>query len=270
MTLIGRRKSLLTGCIIAAVLALAGCASPAAQPQAELMVFASASLTQALTELGGQFEAQNPGVKVSFNFQNANTLAQQIAQGAPADVFASAAEKFMADAVDTGRVDADGVQVFARNRMVVIFPEGNPAGIRSLGDLVKPGIRLVVGAREGPQGIYVEGFLDKVSRQAELPATYKEDFYRNVVSYESTANAVVTKVALGEADAGIAFFSDSQGSAVEKVDILEIPDALNVEARYPIAPLNDSQYPELAKAFVDYVRSAAGQAVLSQYGFLAP
>lgn len=235
-----------------------------------LMVFAAGSLTQPFTELGKLFEAQYPGTKVSFNFQNANTLAQQIEQNAPADVFASAAEKFITMAVDTGRVNEDDVSIFARNKLVVIFPKNNPASIQTLGDLVKPGVKIVVGAKEGPQGAYVEEFLTNVSQAAAFSTTYKEDFYDNVVSYESTVNAVVTKVTLGEADAGIVFFSDSQGNVLGKVDILEIPDSLNVEARYPIAILNDSQNPGMAKAFVDLVLSSTGQKVLKKYGFQEP
>jgi molybdate transport system substrate-binding protein len=235
-----------------------------------LMVFAAGSLTQPFTELGALFEAQNSGMKVSFNFQNANTLAQQIGQDAPADVFASAAEKYMTDAVATGRINNDDVIIFARNKLVVIIPKDNPANIQTLQDLAKPGIKLVMGAKEGPQGIYVENFLSNAVQDSQFSPQYKDLVYQNVVSYESTVNAVVTKVSLGEADAGIVFFSDSQGSAVDKVNILEIPDSLNIEARYPIAPLNDSQNLKMAKAFVDFVLSSSGQEVLNKYGFLAP
>lgn len=235
-----------------------------------LVVFAAGSLTQSFTELGTMFEAQHPGTKVSFNFQNANTLAQQIEQGAPVDVFASAAEKFMTNAIDTGRVNKDAVKIFTQNKLVVIYPKNNSANIKTLGDLVKPGIKLVVGAKEGPQGAYVESFLTNASKAADLSKTYKEDFYKNVVSYESTVNGVVTKVSLGEADAGIVFFSDSQGSAIEKVNILEIPDSLNIVARYPIATINDSKNLEMAKAFVNFVLSPTGQEVLNKYGFLKP
>lgn len=273
--------------LLAAILFQTGCSSQTSQTPVKnqptvkateqkssesntLMVFAAGSLTQSFTEMGTLFEAQHPGTKVSFNFQNANTLAQQIEQGAPADVFASAAKKFMTNAVDTGRVNKDDVKIFAQNKLVVIYPKNNPANIKTLGDLVKPGIKLVVGAKEGPQGVYVEGFLTKASQDSSFSTVYKEDFYKNVVSYESTVNGVVTKVSLGEADAGIVFFSDSQGNAVDKVDILEIPDSLNIEARYPIATLNDSQNPELAKAFVDFVLSSTGQEVLNKYGFLKP
>lgn len=246
---------------------------PAAQPDAApqsvaLLVFAAGSLTQPFTEMGDLFKAQNPGLQIDFNFQNANTLVQQILQGAPADVFASAAQKFMTTAVENGDVNESDVQVFARNKLVVIYPKNNPADIKTLADLIQPGVQLVIGAKEGPQGVYVERFLTNASNDPNLSPTYKEYFYNNVVSYESTVNGVVTKVALGEADAGIVFFSDSQGANAERVNYLEIPDSLNAEAVYPIAPLKDAPNPEMAKAFVEFVLSPAGQDVLAKYGFL--
>lgn len=268
--------------LLASALLQAGCARQTPQTPVDdpltntadvsgsLLVFAAGSLTQPFTELGALFEAQYPGVKIDFNFQNANTLAQQIGQGAPADVFASAAEKFMDDAVQTGRVTRADVAVFARNRLAVILPKDNPADIQALEDLARPGLKLVMGAREGPQGAYVEAFLSAASASPRFGAQYKEAVYLNIVSYESTVNGVVTKLALGEADAGFAFFSDSQGAAAQKVDALEIPVEFNIEARYPLAPLNDSPNPQLAKAFTVFVLSPAGQDVLKKYGFLAP
>ena len=274
--------------LLAVILLLTGCSGQASQTPIEnqptvmvaeqkpsesntLMVFAAGSLTQPFTELGALFEAQHPGVKVNFNSQNSNMLAQQIGQSAPADVFASAAEKFMTTVVDTtGRVNKDDVVIFARNKLVTIYPKNNPANIQTLQDLARPGVKLVIGAKEGPQGIYVENFLTKASQDSAFTPNYKEDVYKNVVSYETTVNGVVTKVSLGEADAGIVFYSDSQGNAVEKVNILEIPDTLNVEARYPIAPIKDSQNFEMAKSFVDFILSPTGQEVLRKYGFLAP
>lgn len=260
--------------LLAAALLQTGCgrSTPTANelsPQV-LMVFASSSLTQPFTELGALYEAQYPGVKVDFNFQNANTLAQQIGQGAPADVFASAAEKFMDDAVETGRLAQADVSIFAQNRLAVILPKDNPANIQTLEDLARPGLKLVMGAREGPQGAYVEAFLSAAAQDARFGAQFKQAVYLNVVSYESTVNGVVTKVALGEVDAGFAFFSDSQGAAAEKVNVLEIPVELNVEAHYPVAPLNDSPNLGLAKSFVAFVLSPAGQEVLQKYGFLSP
>jgi molybdate transport system substrate-binding protein len=243
---------------------------PQSSQSGPLLVFAASSLTQPYTELGALFEDLHPGVVVNFNFQNSNALVQQIAQGAPADVFASAAERFMTTAIEGGWVSTNDVTIFARNKMVIILPKANPANLQTLHELAKPGVKLVVGVKEGPQGIYVENFLDNASADDQFPSTYKEDVYNNVVSYESTVNGVVIKVALGEADAGIVFFSDSQGSALEKVSVIEIPERLNTEARYPIAPLKDSKNLEAAKKFVDFVLSPTGQEVLKKYGFIEP
>lgn len=233
-----------------------------------VMVFAASSLSQPFTEIGKLFEAQHPGTVVNFNFQNANDLSLQIGQGAPADVFASAAEKFMTNAISSGRINKEDVQLFARNRLTVILPKDNPAGIKTLQDLTKLGIKIVMGAKEGPQGVYVEQFLSNTEKDPAFPPGYKENVYKNIVSYESTVNGVVTKISLGEADAGFVFFSDSQGSAREKVEALEIPAELNVVAHYPMAPLKDSKNLEMAKSFINFVLSPDGQKVLEKYGFV--
>jgi molybdate transport system substrate-binding protein len=235
-----------------------------------IMVFAASSLSQPFIEIGKLFEDEHPGVVVNFNFQNANDLALQIGQGAPADVFASAAEKFMTNAISSGRINKQDSQLFARNKLTVIIPKNNPAAIKNLQDLSKPGILIVMGAKEGPQGVYVEEFLSNAAKDPGFPPDYKEKVYKNIVSYESTVNGVVTKVSLGEADAGFVFYSDSQGSAREKVETLEIPVELNVEANYPIAPLNDSTKANQVESFIKFVLSQDGLKVLSKFGFIPP
>jgi len=268
------RKMIVLLFIVLALL-LAQCApqatanpNPAAR-QTELIVFAAGSLTESFTELGQIFEERNPGVKVTFNFANASTLLQQISQGAPADVFASAAVSFMDKAVEQDLVASDQVRLFARNRLAVILPKDNPAGVESLAQLAQPGLKLVVGAKEGPQGIYVEEFLSKASASPDFSPDFKEKVYANVVSYESTVKGVVNKVALNEADAGIVFLTDAQ-SAADKLQFITIPDEINAEAVYPIAPLKASPNPALAEQFVQFVLSDEGQAVLASYGFLPP
>lgn len=233
-----------------------------------LLVFAATSLTEAFTELGQTFEAQT-GNKVELNFANANTLSEQILQGAPADVFASAAPQFMDKLVENGEVDAQAVKIFARNQLIVILPKNNPAGLQTLQDLAKPGIKLVMGAKEGPQGVYMEGFLKKTSASADFGGGYQDAVYANVVSYESTVKGVVNKVVLGEADAGIVFVTDAN-SAADKVLTIPIPDALNVIAEYPLAPLKEAPHLQAAQQFVEFVLSPQGQQVLAKYGFLPP
>ncbi len=264
--------------LVALLLALAaGCsapptAAPATQaPEPEpvaLTVFAAASLSEAFTELGATYQAEHSNVTVSFNFAGSNQLAEQINLGAPVDVFASANKAQMQNAVDGGRIDADAAQVFAHNRLVVILPAGNPGGVAALQDLTQPGLRLVLAATEVPVGQYSLDFLDKASADAAFGAGYKDAVLANVVSYEENVRAVLTKVVLGEADAGIVYTSDVSGEAAGQVDRLDIPDEFNTIATYPIAPLNDSPQAEAAQAFVDFVLSAPGQEILGQHGFV--
>ena len=234
-------------------------------PDAVLTVFAAASLSDAFNEIGRRFEAAYPGVSVVYNYAGSNQLATQIGQGAPADVFASADQTQMAAAVASGRVDAAAPQLLATNRLVVVYPADNPAGIMALPDLARPGTLLVLAAEAVPVGRYTLAFLDKASADPAFDAAYRDGVLGNVVSYEENVRSVLNKVALGEADAGIVYASDLVG--VEGVERLDIPDALNVSAAYPIAALNDSGQGDAAAAFVAFVLGAEGQAILADYGF---
>ncbi|HYN88106.1 MAG TPA: molybdate ABC transporter substrate-binding protein [Ardenticatenaceae bacterium] len=234
----------------------------------ELVVFTASSLTEAFTRLGEQFEADHPGVTVAFNFAGSQRLAQQLAQGARADVFASASQAPMDAAIEAGHVAPGSVQVFVRNRLVVIYPVDNPAGITTPQDLARPGVRLVLAAAEVPVGQYSLEFLDKATQAGVFGASFKDAVLGNVVSYEENVRAVLSKVALGEADAGIVYSSDVSGEGSAEVGRVTIPVELNVIASYPIAPVSDSASPELARAFVELVLSPRGQEVLAQYGFI--
>jgi len=253
----------------AATGAATGSTAGAAAETVTLNVFAAASLTEAFREIGAQVSADNPGVEVVFNFAGSNQLATQIGQGAPADVFASANKTQMNAAIDSGRIVSGTQQTFARNRLVVVTPGDNPAGITALADLGKPGVKLVLAAKEVPVGQYVLDFLDKAAADETFGTAYRDAVLANVVSYEENVRGVLTKVALGEADAGIVYSSDVAASGEGEVGQIDIPDALNTIAMYPIAVLGDSAHPELAQAFVDAVLSADGQGVLRKYGFLS-
>ncbi|NPV57126.1 MAG: molybdate ABC transporter substrate-binding protein [Anaerolineae bacterium] len=235
-----------------------------------LTVSAAASLTESFTELGALFESLNPGVTVTLNFAGSQDLAQQIEQGAEVDVFASANTKYMDAVIETGRVDSSAASTFATNRLAVIYPAENPGEISQLADLAKPGLKLVLADVSVPVGKYSADFLDKASADPAFGEKFKEDVLSNVVSYEENVKAVLTKIVLGEGDAGIVYVTDITPDAAEKVVKLDIPDALNTVATYPLAPLADAKYPELAQAFVDFVLSSQGQEVLSGYGFLPP
>jgi len=245
--------------------------SPTADPAepVELNVFAAASLTAALSEIGNQFEAAHPGVTVVSNFAGSQQLSQQITEGAPSDVFASANKKQMEVVIAAGEVVSGTQQTFAKNRLVVIYPQDNPAGLTNIKDLSNPGLKLVLAAKEVPVGQYTLDFLDKAESDPAFQATFKDDVLKTVVSYEDNVKAVLTKVALGEADAGIVYTSDVTGEDAEKVSQLAIPDALNVIASYPIAPIKDSKNLELAKAYIEMVLSQKGQDILAKYGFIS-
>ena len=275
-----RRLLYMVAVLLALSLAVAGCRPPStltsgrppaaggtSAAPATLNVFAAASLTDAFTEIGQQFAAEHGGTEVVFNFAGSNQLATQIGQGAPADVFAAANKAQMQAAIDSGRIVSGTQQTFVRNRLVVIVPGDNPAQLASLQDLARPGLKIVLAAKEVPVGEYALDFLDKAAADGSLGAGYKEAVLANVVSYEENVRSVLAKVALGEADAGVVYTSDA---AVSKGEIkqIEVPDALNTIAAYPIAPLGDSLNSELAHQFVDYVLASAGQQVLEKYGFI--
>jgi molybdate transport system substrate-binding protein len=243
-----------------------------AQPathQITLTVLAAASLTESFGELGKIFEAQHPNVSVAFNFAGSQQLAQQLSQGAGADVFASAGQKYMDVVVAAERVQPGSVRIFARNRLVVITPRDNPAHLSKLQDLANASLKLDLADKSVPVGQYTLDFLDKAANDPAFAPDFKGRVLENVVSYEDSVKAVFTKVALGEADAGIVYVTDITPQASGQVSKLEIPDALNTIAVYPIAPIAGSPNIDLAKAFVALVRSPSGQQVLVAYGFMS-
>ncbi|HEX9372724.1 MAG TPA: molybdate ABC transporter substrate-binding protein [Roseiflexaceae bacterium] len=251
----------------AAATAPAAGAAPATSGD-ELTVFAAASLTQAFKELGAKFGAANGGATVTFNFAGSDQLAQQIVQGAPADVFASANTKQMDVVVKAGEVIGGAERIFARNWLVVVFPKDNPARLQALKDLANPGVKLVLASKNVPVGGYALDVLGKASKLPEYTETYSPTVLKNVVSYEDNVKAVLSKVVLGEADAGIVYATDISRDSADKVGKLDIPDSLNTIAAYPIAATKHAKNPDLAKKFVDYVLSLDGQQILSTYGFV--
>jgi len=261
----------LTNLIVLLSLLFAGC-SPASSPSRAdpdnkssrtLTVFAAASLTDAFTEIAAKFEIANPGVDVTLNFAGSQALRTQIEEGAPADVFASANTEQMDAVVASGFITQDAPQVFLINSLVVIVPEGNPAGVNNIEDLANPGLKLVIAAEEVPVGRYSREAINLMD--ARFGDNFKVKLLANVVSNEDNVRQVVAKVQLGEADAGIVYTSDV--IAAPELPTIAISTELNVIAKYPIATLTESADPELATAFVDYVLSSDGQAVLQRWGF---
>ncbi len=229
-------------------------------PPIELTVFAASSLTAAFTQIGTDFEAANPGTSVAFNFGSSGDLAASIESEGTADVFASASGTYMDEVSDkvgvTGRAD------FAQNRLVVITPPDNPAGISSLQDLTKPGVQVVLAAAGVPVGDY--------ARQALQTAGIEKAVMANVVSNEEDDASVVAKITAGEADAAIVYVSDVTSAVAPQVTAVSIPDAVNVIATYPIAVVTGTSNTDAAQTFVDYVTGPQGQATLADFGFLPP
>ena len=232
-----------------------------------LYVFAGASLTDAFTVLGHRLERQRPGLRVRFNFAGSQQLALQIEQGAAADVFASADEHWMSHVRDHHLLAGES-EVFARNRLVVIVPRQNPAGIHRLQDLARDGVKLVLGAAAVPVGEYSRRALQKLARDPAFGREFSTRVLRNVVSEEENVKSVLAKVRLGEADAGVVYRSDLGPSVARLVRVFEIPEYANVLASYPISRLKSTKESEAGAAFVALVLSPEGQQVLQRSGLI--
>ncbi len=226
----------------------------------DLTVFAASSLTAAFTQIGKDFQTANAGTTVTFNFGPSDGLAGQIESEGTADVFASASGTWMDDVQKkvgvSGRVD------FAQNRLVIITPPSNPAGIASIQDLAKSGVKLVLAAKGVPVGDY--------AREALANAGIAKTAEANVVSNEEDDASVVAKITSGEADTAIVYASDVTQAVAPQVKAVTIADAINVIATYPIAVVDGSTMTSTAQAFVAYVTGSAGQATLQTFGFLPP
>ncbi len=254
----GRPTALALGCAAAcAVLAACGGPSSAARPGlgGEITVLAAASLTDAFTTLGTQFEQAHPGTTVTFSFGASSALATQIGQGAPVDVFASASQQDM-DAVIAARAAASST-AFARNVMQIAVPKANPAKVTRLSDLARPGVKVALCQVEVPCGATTA----KVFENAGLTV--------EPVTEEADVKATLAKVRLGEVDAGVVYVTDVL-AAGDDVTGIEIPAGVNASTVYPIAALSASRDASLAQTFVDHVLSAAGAKVLTDAGFQQP
>jgi molybdate transport system substrate-binding protein len=238
-------------------------AIPAAKSQT-LTVLAAASLADAFKEIGAAFEASHPGAKVEFSFAGSNQLRTQLENGAKGDVFASADHKQMDAASASKVVDPATIRTFAVNRLALIVPRENRAKIADFQDLSRPGLRIVVADKAVPVGNYTRLMLEKAD-----PA-FAKAFDANTASKEENVAAVVAKVALGEADAGIAYASDAAGSNASKLTVLSVPPELDQRAEYLIATTAHPADAALARAFIDAVVSPAGQATLKKYGYSNP
>lgn len=246
---------------------LAILAHDGATPARTVTVFAAASLTEAFTELGRALERRVPGVSVRFNFAGSQQLVAQLEQGAAGDVFAPADRGWMAAAAAAGLIEGEPA-VFARNRLVVLVPAANPGAIERLQDLARPGLKLVLAGPSVPAGKYSREAFDKLAAAPGFPAGFARSALANVASEEENVKAVVTKVQLGEADAGVAYRSDITPAVAPRVRVIEIPEERNVLAEYPIAVLRGATEPAGARAFVELVLGPEGRRVLGRHGLL--
>ena len=236
-----------------------GCAP---QPKT-LTVFAAASLTGAFRAMQPEFERTHPGVKVRFNFGASSHLRTQIEQGAPADVFAAADYVEMRPLVAARSVTVP--QTFARNRLVIVTPLTNPGRLRTPADLARAEVRVVMAGEAVPIARYTRRVLLNLGRLEGYGLRFQRRVTQKALSREANVRSVLTKVELGEADAGIVYETDAAGSS--RVNTLRIPEPANVTAEYPIAIVTATRQPKAADAWIAFVLSRAGQDVLKRYGF---
>lgn len=264
-----RRYAALASVPTALALALAGCGETGPRgdhatgggdsvPRAsgDVTVFAAASLTGSFTELARLFEQTQPRTRVRLSFAASSSLARQVLRGAPADVFASANVTQMRRVTDAGEA-ATKPTVFARNTLMIAVPPGNPAGVHGLRAFTKPRLDIAVCAPQVPCGAAAR----RAFRTAGIDA--KPD------TFEENVKAVLTKVALGEVDAGLVYRTDVR-AARDRVEGISFPAASEAVNTYEIVALERAPNPEAAADFVDFVRSERGRAVLAEAGFVLP
>ncbi|WP_026925628.1 molybdate ABC transporter substrate-binding protein [Glycomyces arizonensis] len=256
-------RTIAAGTAAAALLALSACGSSAdgtedGEVGGTVTVFAAASLTETFTEIGEDFEEADPGVEVEFSFAGSSSLAAQINQGAPADVFASANPANMDKVVEAG--NAEDPETFARNQLVIAVPEGNPDGVTGLADLADPALKVALCAEEVPCGAAAQTALDAAG-VALTPVTYETD-----------VKATLAKLTLGEVDAALVYRTDVAAAIASDggVEGVEFPESAEAVNDYVLAVVNDAPNRATAEAFAAYLRSDAALAVLTAAGFQAP
>jgi molybdate transport system substrate-binding protein len=254
---------------VAAALVLTLCA-PAIGRAADtgtVVVYAAASLREAFDAAGAAFKAKT-GIAVTFDYGGSDTLAAQIAQGAPVDVFASANVKQMEKVASAGLLAGDAV-TFARNRLVAIVPKANPGKVTAVFDLARPGTKVVLAAAAVPVGGYARAAFAAMNGRDGAPPDFAGAVEKNVISGELDVKAVATKIALGEGDAGVVYATDVTPTIADQVTVLQFPPAASPDAIYPIAVLKAAPDASAAQTFVTYILHD-GQTFLKARGFLAP
>jgi molybdate transport system substrate-binding protein len=241
--------------------------APASASAVELTVFGAASLKGVLDKAKAPYETAYPGTTVTISTDSSSALETQIEQGAPADVFLSADTTNPKKLVDGGLADG-AATTFAGNKLTVIVPTANPAGITTPADLAKPGVKVIAAGPEVPITKYATQLVGNLAKEAGYPADFAAKYAANVASQEDNVKAVVAKIELGEGDGGIVYVTDAKAS--DKVTPIDVPDTANVPATYAGVVVKASKNAAAAKTFLDWFAGPDGQAILSEFGFLPP
>jgi molybdate transport system substrate-binding protein len=256
-----------------------GVASPSAAPatpaptasasaaRVELTVFGAASLKAVLEKAKAVYETANPGTCVTISTDSSSALEMQIEQGAPADVFLSADTTNPKRLVDKGLADGAAI-TFAGNKLTVIVPTADPAGITTPADLAKPAVKVIAAGDEVPITKYAKQLVANLAKEMGYPADFAVMYAANIASKEDNVKAVVAKIELGEGDAGIVYVTDAKAST--KVASIDVPESANVPATYAGVVVKASENLAAAKAFLDWFAGPDGQAILGGFGFLPP
>ena len=242
--------------------------APSAAPSgAALTIYGAASLKAALTKAKAAYETANPGTTLTISTDSSSALETQIEQGAPADVFLSADITNPKKLVDKGLAGGDVVP-FAGNKLTIVVPTSNPAGITMPKDLANPGVKVIAAGDTVPITKYATQLVANLAKEAGYPADFVAKYTANIQSREDNVAALLSKIALDQGDAGIVYVTDAKAS--DKVKPIDVPDSANVPAAYDGVVVEASQNPVAAKAFLDWFAGPDGQAILKDLGFLPP
>jgi molybdate transport system substrate-binding protein len=243
-------------------------ATPApSAPAVALTIFGAASLQGALGKAKTVYETANPGTTLTISTDSSSALETQIEQGAPADVFLSADTTNPKKLVDGGLTDGAAV-TFAGNKLTIVVPTANPAGITTPADLAKNGVKVIAAGDTVPITKYATQLVGNLAKQPGYPANFVAAYTANIASKEDNVKALIAKIELGEGDAGIVYVTDAKAST--KVKAIDVSDAANVPATYDGVVVKASKDAVAAKAFLDWFAGPDGQAILSSLGFLPP
>jgi molybdate transport system substrate-binding protein len=260
--------------VLALILAACSAGGPAAaSPRSSaaagthLTIYAAASLKGVLDKVKGAYQAAVPGTGLTISTDSSAALETQIEQGAPADVFLSADQANAKKLSDAGLTNG-GPRTFASNRLVIVVPSDNPAGISTPMDLARPGVEVIAAGDHVPISRYANQVVANLAREPGYPARFADAYAANVASKEDNVKALIAKVELGEGDAGIVYLTDAAAS--DRVNTIDIPDAANVSATYEGVVVKASVHATAARAFLDWFAGADGQAILRSFGFLPP